>query len=228
MAGLALIAATGCQGGDREPVHDVILVTIDTLRADRIGLLGDYARDTSPRIDDLFADGIVYEHSYSTEASTSPSMVSVLSGLLPQDHRVRLFYQLVPEETKILPDLLPENYQTAAFVSNMVLTDEAVGWGDRFDHFDDFVDQREPLRPVWERDADRTTTAVLDWLATHRDPDRPLFLWVHYIDPHGPYAPPTDWGLRFKSEEVHTIPIERVPSYQREPGLTDGNAYIDR
>ena len=79
---------------------------------------------------------------------------------------------------------------SAGFVANMVLTDEAVGIGSRFDHYDDFLDQRESKRRVFERNAEATTNAALLWLVKERDPNRPLFLWVHYIDPHGPYRTP--------------------------------------
>lgn len=221
----ALALAAGCGGS--EPARDVILVTIDTLRADRIGLHG-YERPTTPEIDRWFGAGAIFTRAYSTEASTSPSVVSILSGKLPQEHRVRLFHQLVPDETKLLPDFLPRGYQTAAFVSNAVLTDEAIGFGSRFEHYDDFVDERESMRAVYERDAQRTTDAALRWLREHRDPARPLFLWLHYIDPHGPYRPPADWGVRFKSAETREIPIERVPFYTAEAGITDGFAYVDR
>ncbi len=223
---LALALAAGGCGGSEAP-RDVLLITIDTLRADRIGLHG-YPRATTPAIDRWFGDGAIFTRAYSTEASTSPSVVSILSGRLPQEHRVRLFHQLVPAETELLPDLLPDRYQTAAFVSNAVLTDEAIGIGARFDHYDDFVDERESMRAVYEREARRTTDAALRWLRERRDPARPLFLWVHFIDPHGPYRPPASWGVRFQSAESREIPIERVPFYTQEQGLTDGFAYVDR
>jgi arylsulfatase len=206
---------------------DVLLVVIDTLRADRVGLLGSQ-RDTTPHIDRFFAGGAVYRRAYGAEASTSPSVVSILSGRLPQDHGVRLFYQLLPDSVEILPDLLPRAYQTAAFVSNLVLTDEALGLGDRFDHYDDFVDERESQRLVFERRAERTTDAVLRWLGSGPDPERPLFLWVHYVDPHGPYRAPGSWRRRFRSAEVQPIPPGRISAYMRQPEVVDGNDYVDR
>lgn len=228
--GLALLAgALACGGESATPAGggDVLLVTVDTLRADHMGIYG-YARGTTPNLDRWFASGLVYERAYSTEANTPPSVVSFLSGLLPQAHGVRLFYQLLPEQTRLIPELLPERYQSAGFVSNMVLTDEALGIASRFDHFDDHVDQREPYRKVYERNARRTTDAALLWLADGRDRARPLFLWVHYIDPHGPYRPPAEWRERFEHSEPRPIDPSRVPRYQREPGVTDGLSYVDR
>ncbi len=207
---------------------NILLVSVDTLRADHMGLYG-YARSTTPRIDSFFGDeGRIFLRAYATSAYTSPSMVSVLTGLLPQDHRVRLFLQLVGEEIPLVSELLPAEYQSAAFVSNSVLTDEAIGIGRRFDHYDDFVDEREANRAVFERTARRTTDAVLRWLTAERDSARPLFLWVHYIDPHGPYGPPEEPPVRFGHDEPLPIDIAQVPLVQRRRGQTDGLDYVDR
>ncbi len=227
VAASAFLAIASCGSGTPDRPRDVILITIDTLRADHLGIYG-YGRDTSPGLDRFFANGAVFERSYSAEASTAPSVASILSGLLPQEHRVRLFYQLVPEDVPLLPELLPASYQTAAFVSNMVLTDDAMGMASRFDRFDDFVDTRESSRKVFERDAERTTDAALAWLATERDASRPLFLWVHYIDPHGPYRPPANWEVPFDPPAPFPIPESMIPEYTREPDQNDGNDYVHR
>jgi arylsulfatase A-like enzyme len=190
-----------------------------------------YERDTTPRLDAFFEDGLVVERAYSTEANTTPSVVSILSGLLPQQNRVRLLYQLVPEETKLIVDLLPESYQTAAFVSNIVLTDEATGIASRFDHFDDHID--EPVggiglkHKLFERDARATTDAAIRWLSTVRDSDRPLFLWVHYIDPHSPYTAPADGPARFSHAEPLYVDEKRLRRSVREVGGNDALVYVD-
>jgi arylsulfatase A-like enzyme len=207
---------------------NILLVTVDTLRADHMGIYG-YERSTTPQIDRFFAEqGRVFLRAYATSAYTSPSMVSVLTGLLPQDHRVRLFLQLVGKEILLLPEMLPRDYQSAAIVSNSVLTDEAMGMGARFDFYDDFVAEREANRSAYERTARRTTEAALRWLSEERDPQRPLFLWVHYIDPHGPYGPPEEPPRRFSHAEPLPIDITRVPIVQRRKGQDDGLDYVDR
>jgi len=222
---LALALALSACGTARD--SDVVLITVDTLRPDHLGIYG-YPRATSPNIDRFFADASVYERAYSTTASTGPSVVSLLAGSLPHEHRVRLLYQLVPDDVSLVVDLLPENYQKAAFVSNIVLTDEALGIADRFDHYDDYVDQRESLRPIWERSAGRTTDTVLAWLREGRDHSRPLFLWVHYIDPHGPYRAPPTWKRTF-SHSRQKVPIERrrLTSYMNDYGYDDAWRYVD-
>ncbi len=206
---------------------DIVLITIDTLRVDHLGIYG-YRRSTSPNIDRWFSKGAIFERAYSTEASTSPSVVSILSGTLPQEHGVRLFFQHVPTDVKLLPDLLPDEYQSAAIVSNMVLTDEAMGMASYFDHYDDFVDQRESVRKIFERNAKGTTDAALRWLATQRDPDRPAFLWVHYIDPHGPYKPPSDWKTEFGHEGSVPVIVEKIHPYALLEGVDDALTYVDR
>jgi len=192
------------------------LITVDTLRADHLGMYG-YSRDTSPNIDRWFADSRVYQRAYATEAATAPSVASILTGRLPQHHRVRLFYQLLGREIPALPDILAgAGYQTAAVVSNLVLTDEAMGMASRFDSYDDFVDEPEPSREVWERNARRTSDAAIGWLDDQRDPARPSFLWVHYMDPHGPYQAPEDRSTNFE----HDRPLPFVTRRSEGPATT--------
>jgi arylsulfatase A-like enzyme len=230
LVSLSTIMLAGCQKPTR-PDH-VVLISIDTMRADRLGLAG-YHRPTTPNIDRWFdGDGRIYTRSYSTEASTTPSVVSMLTGQLPQEHRVRQLVQLVPKELKTLPALLPREWLSAGFVSNMMLTQEASGLGEHFEHYDDFVDERERYRgDTFERNAERTTQAVLDWMdkraADAGARERPLFLWVHYMDPHGPYHPPDSWKRTFTHDEPLPVDIQRIPEYEREPGVNDGLAYVD-
>ncbi len=207
----------------------ILLISVDTLRADHLSIYG-YPRATTPFIDRYFADATVYLRAFSSEASTSPSVVSMLSGLYPARHRVRLFYQRIPAEIHILPDYLSAaGYQTAAVVSNVVLTREAIGLSTRFDTYDDFVDERERKLDVYERRASRTSDAAIEWLRETRDPTRPHLLWVHYIDPHGPYRVPTEAAVtKFEHERPQPIDPRRVIAYQRVPGLRDGATYIDR
>ena len=216
---LAASLLASCHLGSDTP-RDVVLITVDTMRADHLGIYG-YPRATTPNLERWFSeDGRVQMRSYSAEAATTPSVVSLLTGLVPQQHRVRQLVQLVPHDLDLLPDMLPDGWQTAGFVSNMMLTSEASGLGQHFDHYDDFVDERERYRAdTFERNAARTTQAVLDWMqgegtrkpgpakggATPRDKNRPLFLWVHYMDPHGPYHAPDDWKRTFRHDSPVAI-----------------------
>jgi arylsulfatase A-like enzyme len=215
--------------GQQAARPNVVLISVDTLRPDHLSLYG-YPRKTSPFIDEFFRDGEIWENVYAAEASTAPSIASILTGRMPQRHGVRLFYQRLGAEIPTLADLLGEHgYETAAIVSNVVLTAEAMGLDERFDHYDDFVDEREGARPIWERRASRTTDAALAWLSDHADSVRPLFLWVHYIDPHGPYHAPEDKPVEYNHEGRREIDPSRIPRYTRladDPG--DALLYIDR
>lgn len=225
---LAAVVLLCLGAGCSEPgPPDLLLLTCDTLRADHLGIYG-YPRPTSPRLDRFFAKGAIFERAYSTEASTPPAVVSLLSGLHPREHGVRVFYQTVGANLPLLPDLLPEHYQTAAFVSNAVLTDDALAIGTRFDHYDDFVDEKEPHRLIFERSAARTTEAVLRWLDESADPTRPLLLWVHFIDPHGPYRPPADAPVRFTNEQSAPVEAGRIMSYMTDRGVRNALEYVDR
>ncbi len=205
----------------------LLLISVDTLRADHMSIYG-YPRPTTPRIEKWFGDAQIFETAYATAANTSPSVVSSLTGLLPQGHGVRLLYQKISPDVVTVADLLGDaGFQTAAVVSNMVLTAEAIGLDQRFDYYDDFVDEQEPLRRVFERKASRTTDAAIFWAATGRDSERPSFLWVHYIDPHGPYLPPPDKPTEFDHDAPVPINPNRVPAYQRIGGGSDGAEYID-
>jgi arylsulfatase A-like enzyme len=125
-------------------------------------------------------------------------------------------------------DLLPVAYQTAAFVSNIVLTDEAMGIARYFDHYDDHVDELKPIWKVFERGASRTTDAALLWIAENRDPERPLFLWVHYNDPHGPYRAPSPKNASFEHKGFVKFEPKRVYRLQLKPGVDDALDYVDR
>ena len=222
----------GCSPSDQDetaPKPNLLLITIDTLRPDHMSLYG-YERSTTPELDRWFGDARIYHHAYTTEANTSPSIVSILTGLLPQRHRVRLLFQRLPASVPILSDYLRDaGYVTAAVISNIVLTDEAIGMASRFDHYDDFVDEREANRAASSNAGQsRTTDAALRWLARSAIPERPLFLWVHYIDPHGPYDAPPETPQRFNHTGRVEVSPRMIQGAHLRGGVTDALAYIDR
>ena len=104
------VTAVGCKSNQHPKDHpNLLLISVDARRADHPGLYG-CNRDPSPNIDKWFPNGLVFDTAYSTEADTTP----FLSGLLPQEHRVRLLYQKVPKKLKLVPDRPAEaGYQTA-------------------------------------------------------------------------------------------------------------------
>jgi arylsulfatase A-like enzyme len=208
---------------------NILIISVDTLRPDHMSLYG-YSRSTTPEVDKFFAKAEIYERAYSAEANTTPSVVSMLSGLYPSRHRLRLFYQRLEPNVYLLSDYLEAaGYQTAAIVSNFVLTSEATGLSTRFETYDDFVTERELRREVYERRASRTTDAAIKWLDRGRNPERPHLLWVHYIDPHAPYfPPPEEMKQDFLHKGHHELDMARVPPEVRLPDVRDALEYVDR
>lgn len=165
------------------PLTGLVLVTIDTLRADRLGCYGHRA-GTSPRIDALAARSLVYDHAYAHTPWTPPSHASILTGKLPPAHGLRQLWgdSLSPANTTLAQVLSGAGFATAAFVSSTTLRRE-VGLDRGFRLYDDLRAAR--LKQLAERPGDKTTDALLAWLDAHAR--ERFFVWVHYFEPHGPY-----------------------------------------
>ncbi len=183
----ALLGLVSC--GERAPqLPNLLLITVDTLRADRIACLGGPA-GVGEALCGLAADGLRYRWALSTAASTAPSIASLLSSRYPSQHGVSEFaLTAMARETQSVAELLgAAGYRTGAVISNPVLVGER-GFDQGFGYWDTQMNRSEPNRPGYqERDAQHATDAALAWLG---DGDGPWFLWIHYQDPHGPYAPP--------------------------------------
>ncbi len=214
----------------RAPVKrpNIVLIVVDTLRPDHMSFYN-YHRPTTPHLDRWFANSRRFEQAYAPISFTPPSMMSLLSGLYPMKHRVRMVFQKLPDRVPIISDYLkPLGYHTAAVVSNMVLTQEATNLGTRFDYFDDYVDELVPVRKGYERNAGRTTDAAIEWLQKASALESPHFVWLHYMDPHGPYAPPPEKPIAFDHDTPQPIDIRRIPVYNQLDGNNDGLYYVDR
>ncbi|NNE07460.1 MAG: sulfatase [Gemmatimonadetes bacterium] len=176
-----------CGGAPRPP--DIVLIVVDTLRADHLGCYG-YERDTSPAIDRLAAESILFERAYSTAPWTLPAFASILTGLYPHEHGASLDYFAVRESAPLLAEKLNEaGYETAAFVSH-IYTSSRYGFDRGSDTFEEFgLAENYAFDQAKEPNAQRVITAAVDWL-DNRDRGRPYFLTVHLFDPHWDYAAP--------------------------------------
>jgi choline-sulfatase len=188
----ALALVFGCGRGDAGPERFVI-VTIDTLRADRVGCYGD-AKATTPTLDALAARGVRFETAIAPTPITLPSHATLLTALDPPEHGVRGNgrYRLREEVPTLGERMRAAGWHTAAFVSAYVL-DRRFGLARGFDHYDDRVGVQDANEGVAARSADQTVDAVLAWL--DRAPER-FLLWVHLYDPHSPYEAPEKYGAR--------------------------------
>jgi choline-sulfatase len=182
---------------------NVILITIDTTRADRMGFLGSKLGLT-PNLDILAHDSAIFTHAYSQVPLTAPSHASILTGTYPQFHLVNDFQIPLAPELPYAPEILRSHgYHTAAFVGAMVL-DPQVGFARGFEHgFDTYDADFHQMRPgedryhSSERRGDEVVAHALAWLDQH--PQSPFFMWVHLYDAHDPYDPPEPYKTKYAS-----------------------------
>jgi arylsulfatase A-like enzyme len=196
--GIALVALAACRGrtestpaaqstGAASPSRpDVLLVTIDTLRADSLGFAGNRKIET-PVLDRLAAQGMVFRNAHAHNVVTLPSHANVLTGLLPYQHGIRdnTGFRLDPSSSTLATLLKAKGYATAAFVGAFPV-DSRFGLSRGFDVYDDRyprglsrLDFEMPERPASE-----VVPAALAWWNEKRS--EPRFLWVHLYDPHAP------------------------------------------
>jgi arylsulfatase A-like enzyme/Tfp pilus assembly protein PilF len=174
---------------------NVILISVDTLRPDHLGCYG-YPAATSPNIDRLASEGVVFEDAMSSAPLTLPTHTTILTGLYPITHGVRDngTFGLAPDFTTLAEVLKGAGYSTAAFVGAFVL-DSRYGLDQGFDVYDDDLSAGRQLSAFGysERTADAVTDAAGGWLA---GAEEPFLAFIHYYDPHTPYEPPAGFRDR--------------------------------
>jgi choline-sulfatase len=204
---IASVVVCGCRQTKKEEKRaeawrplNVVLVTIDTLRADRVGCYG-YAKAESPHLDDLAKRGVLFENAVAQVPLTPPSHASMLTGVYPTVHQVRDVggFTLSASHPTLAKILAGKGWSTAAFVGSAVLK-KTVGLHQGFQVYDDRIPEPD-LDSAVRGHADRPAGVVVDlaiqWL-TRQDKTRPIFLWVHLYDPHAPYSPPPPFRENFR------------------------------
>lgn len=174
--------------------RNVLLITLDTTRADHLGCYGD-AQAQTPNIDRLAGEGVRFARVYAPAPLTLPSHTSIMTGLYPARHEVRNNgHTLAPKWRTLAAVLKARGFATAAFVSSFSV-DSRFGLGQGFDVYDDTFDVQVPLKGAnAERRAEATFARFSRWFE-RGVPDR-FFAWVHYYDPHLPYDPPSPYRER--------------------------------
>jgi arylsulfatase A-like enzyme len=193
---LFILLPAGCSG-ERDVSRNVLLILMDTVRADKLGCYGNTLGAT-PRIDRLVEEGVLFERAYSHSPWTLPSCASILTSMYPPQHGAG------GQEGGFLKlnnsvRTLSECFQDAGFTTGAVVNVDFLT--DRFgmtQGFDD-VDQEIYSSNVKMRPAIRTTNAAINWIKKYRD--QRFFLMVHYFDPHLVYAPPLEYRQRFAMPE---------------------------
>lgn len=179
----------------------LILITLDTTRADHLGVNGSKEVAT-PHLDRMAREGVNFTRARSPVPLTLPAHASILTGRVPPAHGVRDngAFRLSDDELTLAEVLRGQGYATAAFVSSFVL-DHRFGLAQGFDVYDDrtwsALEMLESLEA--ERNGEDVYEAFHDWLVTV-DPERPFFVWVHLFDPHAPYEPPEPFRTRYPDD----------------------------
>ena len=224
---------TGCGKKAKSKGPSIILITVDTLRPDYLGCYG-CTEDTSGNIDRFAEDALLFENCLSHAPETRLSFASMLSGFLPYETKIAE-KNWFPKEVKTLAEILKrQGYKTAAVVSNFVLR-KGLGWEQGFAIYDDTMNENELVRNLPERIAEYTTNRAIELLRQFHK--KPLFLCVHYQDPHGPYTPPEPYNKMFQNPRQlpHYIRLSRsmsgyggIPSYQKLQTHRDYHHYVSQ
>jgi arylsulfatase A-like enzyme len=207
-AALACITLAGL-ATPRRP--SVLLIVIDTLRADHLGCYG-YARPTSPHLDALARRGVRFANAHAPSSWTAASVASILTGLYPAVHGVETSTSVLGDDVPTIAEAFrARGYATAAFSANPVFVSPVMGFARGFDRFDilhgpavsqdDALDMI-PVDPLFTRfvqvaKADRVTDAAFAWIEEQARGGGPFFAYVHYLDPHADYFPPPEYAARF-------------------------------
>jgi len=212
---LVVLSGVVCAPGSKETGPNVILISMDTVRADRLGCYGHRGINT-PSIDFLASHGVRFQNAIAPAPLTLPSHTTLLTGLYPTTHGVRdnTTFRL-SEKALTLAEILKENgYRTAATVGAFVL-DSSRGLDQGFDYYDDELpkpkarsDRLLPdgvpdigMREVSERPAGVVTRRALSWLRDNSD--EKFFLWIHYFDAHYPYTPPPPYSREYQKRPYY-------------------------
>ena len=214
---------------------NVILITLDTVRADRMGSLGS-KQGLTPQLDALASQGVVFERAYSQAPITPASHATILTGTFPQYHGIRNFGDRLPPGVPFLPEILHAlGYHTGAFVGSIILDPKngfASGFERGFDVYNaGFHRQKtgEHREASMQRRGEVTLGYVIEWLGQQHG--TPFFLWFHLWDAHDPYNPPEPFRSQFPSAPYNgciayvDATVGKLLDYLRNQGLYD-NALI--
>ncbi|MGH9644321.1 MAG: sulfatase, partial [Terriglobales bacterium] len=207
---LVVVLTAGAVAAPQAPASspkfpDIILITLDTTRADRMGFLGS-PRGLTPNLDALAKQSAIFTRAYAQVPLTPPSHATILTGTYPQFHHVNTIAQAsLAADLPYAPDILrAHGYHTAAFLSAIVFEPNplyAPGFDRGFETYDAGFRNGEVGEDIYHtirRRGEETVAHALTWLDKH--PTGPFFMWVHLYDAHDPYDPPQPYKSRYASE----------------------------
>ena len=199
---IAVACTVACSQGDKPFAQRVLLISIDTLRADHLGSYG-YVRDTSPNIDSLANSSWVFKSAYVPVPRTGPSVAGLLTGEFPQN----IDEWSIPNHLDTVAEVLSGiGWQTVAAVDNANLS-KSSGYSQGFDVY----------RETWtesDQEIERTqiiTQTAVQYLTTFAETRESFFMWLHYVNPHLPYTPPSGFDAAYM-EDIHFDDSIRLPN----------------
>lgn len=205
---------------------NVLLITIDTLRADRLGCYG-YHLDTSPNIDKLAQQGVLFSDCTVQWPKTWPSIGSLVTGMYPKTTGLRMEHHMLPESLYLLSEVFKQaGYRTGAVVANFNLG-KTFNFQQGFDYFveswQELWEEREGKIPFQNQagkvkfftNASIVNEQCLRYLKKNKKNRKPYFMWLHYMEPHGPYTTPQKYKGYFQNAyKTEFVALNKLPSYQ--------------
>jgi len=237
------LTASGCNGGSQTQTIEhpnILLISIDTLRADHLGVYGyRVVPSPTPSIDRLAAAGVVFEHAISSAPETAPAVATLLTGVYQDRHNVVFNRAHLGDESITLAERLKEaGYATRAFVANWIV-DPDHGFGQGFDSVEMIPGAIPGAALAYPSSDDRLAATVAGFLRT--PPASPWFAWVHMMDPHGPYNSASPWWSRdFDYKDAppardgefavsdSNFGLGVIPAYQKLEGAKTLSDYVRR
>jgi len=216
----AAAAAAASQGWHGPP--NILFITVDTLRVDRVSWYG-YERATTPNVDRLIEQGVRFTQARTVEPLTTPALCSMLTSRYPHEHastrnglRMRSGFASLPKA------LQGRGYHTAAFVGNWTLRDKLSGLAEHFETYEEVLSRRRWFGFMrGEATADDLTGQAVDWIRAHvrAQREQPFFVWAHYVEPHAPY--------RLHKEQLKQLGLVSSESYAPEDRYDTEIAFVD-
>jgi choline-sulfatase len=196
---IAVLVVSGSVAGTQEGRPSLLLITLDTVRADHIGAYG-YTRGSTPVLDELAREGVRFADASTQAPLTGPAHAAILTGCYPARLGIRdnASTPIPAAAPSLAGSLRAAGYETGGFIAAFVL-DRAYGFDHGFETFDDnFARFETGDKLKVERTAGEVLKPALAWLSRQR-PGRPFFAWVHFYDAHAPYTPPAPYKTRFRA-----------------------------
>ncbi|MGA1794316.1 MAG: sulfatase [bacterium] len=244
MIPLVILRTNPVNGSLKEKNPSIVLITVDTLRADHLGCYG-YERETSPAIDSLAKDGALFYEAITPIPKTLPSLSSLLTGLHPKTHEVFALGMRLSDLHTLLPEIMKQRRYHTGGVVGQYNCHRKFGLGQGFDFYDDHFEciiqtetahEEGKFHPDSEKRAEYVVEKGIEWIKGLKDSPSPFFLWLHLMDPHAAYDPPGEYADYFtgpapmtsRSYSGRYIDPELIHPYARVRGITEYDFYINK